>query len=299
MSGSSIIFSCEGADHEIALTAEPGSETLRQLFAWLPAETTIHCAKIAGCHIYWPSPILARLEGGTDIHTLPPGSFLYYPDRQYLELIYDTLQAEKASVTHLGRLVGEIGWLREYAERQRREAGGTVFSATLRLAGDAPAAAPAPADEAAGGDACWTRLCRRRQAVWQAEPDEIGRMLDNRGHNIPFGPLMTADGYFRFAQESLWQLWNAPARFSDDGRRAAAINAMELAIARVGHFCHLADSEAFFADAIEIVEAGTVPLDDLLCEVILYASKMSNWVDSHVPWYAANEITRAALGRPD
>lgn len=54
-----LLFTCEGRDHEIALVERPGFETLRQLRAWLPAEATIHSARIAGFHIYWPSPSLA------------------------------------------------------------------------------------------------------------------------------------------------------------------------------------------------------------------------------------------------
>lgn len=290
-----LIFSCEGRDHEIALVDRPGSGTLAQLAAWLPATTTIHCAKIAGCHIYWPSPILAPLEEGTDIHRLPPGSFLYYPDRQYLEIIYDELQAETAAVTYLGQLQGDIGWLREFATRQRRAAGGRVFTAELRIKGAMPLAPPPIPSE----DTPWNRIRRARRAVWLAEPDEITQMLARSGHNIPFGPMATADGYFRFVQESLWQIWSEPEAFDDAARRAISINSLRLGIARIGHYCHLSASEAVLTDAIAVVEQRDVPLQDLLGEIILYCSRMSNWVDAHIPWYDANELTKRALGRSD
>lgn len=290
-----LIFSCEGQDYEIDLIDRPASPTLAQLAAWLPASTTIHCAKIAGCHIYWPSPILADLEEGTDIHRLPPGSFLYYPDRQYLEVIYDELQAETAAVTLLGRLKGDVGWLRDYATRQRREAGSQPFTARLWLK-DSP---PAPAPELPADDSPFSRIRRARHAVWQAEPAEIAALLARTGHNIPFGPMATADGYFRFVQESLWQIWAKPALYGDSARRAIAINTLTLGIARIGHYCHLDASEAVFHDAIAEVGAAEVPLQDLLAEVILYCSRMSNWVDSHIPWFAANELTKRALGRKD
>lgn len=289
-----LIFSCEGQDHEIALIDRPGS-TLTQLMAWLPATTTIHCAKIAGCHIYWPSPILADLEEGTDIHRLAPGSFLYYPDRQYLEIIYDELQAETASVTLLGQLQGDIGWLRDYATRQRREAGAKVFTATLRLKD----AAPTVPVIIPSGETPWDRVRRARHAVWQSEPIEVATMLAKKGHNIPFGPMATADGYFRFVQESLWQIWAKPDLYGDAARRAIAVNSMLLGISRIGHYCHLAESEAFLHDAITVIEAGQVPLQDLLAEVIFYCSRMSNWVDAHIPWFPANELTKRTLGRTD
>lgn len=291
----SLIFSCEGQDHEIALVDRPASETLRQLKSWMPAEISIHCAKIAGCHIYWPSPILAHLEDATDIHDLPPGSFLYYPDRQYLEIIYDELQAETAAVTYLGRLQGDVEWLREFAARQRKEAGSKVFMASLRLEDSTP---DSPLDVPEGDDP-WSRIQRMRRNVWKAEPEEVARLLAGKGHNIPLGPMATADGYFRFVQESLWQLWNKPDRFSDAARRAATINALELGIARIGHYCHLSESEALLQDAIACVIAAKVPLQDLLAEVIFYCSRMSNWIDLHIPWFPANELTKKSLGRND
>ena len=290
-----LIFTCEGQDHEIELIDRPNSPTLKQLNAWLPATTTIHCAKIAGCHIYWPSPILAALEEGTDIHRLKPGSFLYYPDRQYLEIIYDELQAEKASVTLLGRLKGDVEWLRDYAERQRRESGSKPFTASLRIknaVADAVHPLPDP-------DTPWSRIRRARQEAWAAEPAEIANLLARTGHNIPFGPMATADGYFRFVQESLWQIWSKPERFDELTRRSITINSLELGISRIGHYCHLSESEALMQDAIAVVEAAEVPLQDLLAEVILYCSRMSNWVDAHIPWFPANELTKRALGRTD
>lgn len=290
-----LIFNCEGQDHEIELIDRPASPTLAQLTAWLPATTTIHCAKIAGCHIYWPSPILADLEEATDIHRLPPGSFLYYPDRQYLEIIYDELQAETAAVTHLGKLTGDVTWLRDYASRQRRQAGSKPFTASLRLK-DAPAAPQSALPEP---DTAWHRIQRVRRLAWQAEPAEIATLLANSGHNIPFGPMATADGYFRFVQESLWQIWAKPDAYGDTARRAIALNSMQLGISRIGHYCHLSQSEAFLLDAIEVVNAAEVPLQDLLAEVVLYCSRMSNWVDAHIPWFPANELTKRSLGRTD
>ncbi len=289
-----LIFSCEGKEHEIILEDNPGSETLKQLKAWLPAEITIHCAKIAGCHIYWPSPLLAQLEKATDIHSLEPGSFLYYPDRQYLEIIYDKLQAESASVTYLGRLKGDVEWLREFATRQRREAGSKVFTARLSIVGSPTVPAPAhlPHEQL-------NSLRNRRLAVWQNEPGEVATLLANTGHNIPLGPTATADGYFRFVQESLWQLWVRPEQYSDAEKRVAAINSLELGISRIGHYCHLVDSEKFMQDAIVCLKDSRIDLQQTLTEVILYCSRMSNWMDLHIPWFAANEITKKALGRQD
>ncbi len=290
-----LIFRSEGQDLAIDLSPGQGTETLKQLLNWVPAEITIHCAKIAGCHIYWPSPILARLEKGMDIHTLKPGAFLYYPDRQYLEIIYDELQAETAAVTYLGQLKGGVDRLRDFATDQRREAGTKVFKAELMLT-NAP---PKPTRSGPEGNTPWVRIQRARRSVWAEEPEEIRSMLARSGHNIPFGPMATADGYFRTVQESLWQLWNTPDRFPDAARRVAAINAIELGIARLGHYCHLTESQNVLEDAVNVIDAGVVPLQELFTEIILYCSRMSNWVDIHIPWYPANELTKRCLGRND
>lgn len=164
-----LIFRCEDADLTIDLTAGQGTEAIRQLMDWVPASITIHSAKIAGCHIYWPSPILARLEMAQDIHKLEPGAFLYYPDRQYLEIIYDELQAETAAVTHLGQLTDGVDWLRDFATRQRQEAGTKLFTAQLDIPGK-PAAGLGVTLE---GDTPWARIVRARKSVWMDEPQEI------------------------------------------------------------------------------------------------------------------------------
>ncbi len=287
-----LTFSLGGQDHQIELIDDPTSETLAQLKAWVPADITLHSAKIAGCHIYWPTPILARLERGQDIHAMPPGSFLYYPDRQYCEIIYDALQAETASVTVLGRLKGDIGWLRDFADHHRRRAGFEIH--TARLSMDGVSASPPPAF---GNATPWDRIRQARRDVWAAEPAEIGRLISGEGLNIPFGPMATADGYFRAVQESLWQLWVRPDRFDAPARRAAAVNALDLGIGRIGHFCHMSASQAVMEDGIAAVADDALPLQDVLAELILYAGRMSSWVDLRIPWYEANELTKRALGR--
>ena len=288
-----LMFHCEGVDHEIALDDSHAPETLALVLDWLPAEVTIHCAKIAGCHIYWPTPVLARLEGGTDIHALPPGSFLYYPDRQYLELTYDALQAETVSVNVLGRLSGDVEWLREFADRQRRDSGRRIHTARVGVAGAAPGAPPA----GPVGEDPWSRLRRARLAAWAAEPAEVGALLARDGLNIPFGPLVTAEGAFRHTHELLWRLWNAPRRHDDATRSAIAVAMLELAIGRVADFCHMTEAGAVLGCGVECLVSRTAPVDEVLAELVLYCARLSAWLDLHMPWWSANQLTLQMLGR--
>lgn len=292
-----LTFTCAGETHRIALDEECDDAILGALSAWLPAEVTIHCAKIAGSHIYWPSPILARPEARTDIHTLPPGSLLYYPERQYLEIVYDALQAEKVSVVPVGKLLGDIAWLRDFADRQRRQSGFVIETGTLSFEASPDGEPNRSADVKAGDDTtAWGRIQTARRAVWAREPAELLTLYANRGLNLPYGAMMTAEGYFRTTQETLWRVWSAPEWFSDAQRRAIAVSACELAITRVGHFCHLNESAKVFEDGITVIEEQDVPLDDVLAELIRFAGRMSNWIDVRIPWFEINEVTKRALG---
>ncbi len=288
-----MIFRCEGTDYRIALDATCAPRAVAQLKTLLPQAITIHCAKIAGCHIYWPSPLLARLETETDIHKLAPGTFLYWPDRQYLEIIYDELQAETAAVSVLGRLEGDIGWLKAYADRQRREHGSKVFTAWIGLEGVAGSTlAPLPE----GRDPL-SKLRRARLEAWRGEPPEVATLLAREGLNIPFGPLVTAEGAFRHTHEITWRLWNDQQRWSELEKRQIAIATIELAIARIAGFAQMQASGTHLGEAIAALWDDTVPVGDALAETVLYCGRMSGWLDLHMPWWPANELTKEALGR--
>ncbi len=286
-----LIFTCDGVPHEIALTDEFAPRTLAGLKEILPTRITIHCAKIAGCHIYWHSPVLALLEKGADIHSLPPGAFLYYPDRQYFEITYDALQAETASVNLVGHFKGDLGWLRDFAERHRRESGGPVTYATLELADAPPAAGPARPE----GDTPWDRLRRARADVWDTEPADVRKLLRRDGLNIPFGPLMTAESYMRVTHELLWRLWANKSGLDAAERRAAAINALELAVARVAGYCQMEETGARLGDAITCLSDPALPVEDVLAETLRYCARMAGWLDLQVPWWRANELAKESL----
>lgn len=286
-----LIFKVDGIEHEIELIDTHAPRTLARLLETLPATVDIHCAKIAGSHIMWPVPFVERVEKASDVLTMPPGAFFFWPERQYLEITYDALQAETAAVSYLGRLKGDVAWLREYAERQRREQGRDTFTAEVFLrGGKAAAATPKPA-----GDDAWTRIRSARLEAWDAQPSDVQALLDRRGLNVPFGPLSMAEGELRKLHELLWRLWNEPARRSDAEKAVIAAFALEAAITRVGGFCHMLDTAAILQDGIACLEGKVAPVEDVLVELILYTGRMAAWLDLHICWWPMNELTLDVL----
>jgi hypothetical protein len=289
-----LIFTVEGVEHEIALDGSQSPRTLARTIAALPARVDIHCAKIAGSHIMWPVPFVERGENAADVLSLPPGAFFFWPERQYMEITYAALQAETAAVSYLGQLTGDVAWLRDYADRQRRGQGRAIFTAEISVAGGG--AAPAPA--AVKGSGAWRRLQEARRAAWREAPADVAALLARRGLNAPFGPLSVAEGELRKLHELLWRLWNEqPARAEAETVGIAAFT-VEAAIARVAGFCHMAATAAILHDGIACLREKTAPLDDVLVELILYAGRMAGWLDLHICWWPMNELTLAALGEP-
>jgi hypothetical protein len=294
-----LIFRCDGADHPIALTDACAPRTLDALRAWLPAEVTIHCAKIAGCHIYWPSPILEPLEQGTDIHSLPPGAFLYYPDRQYIEITYDALQAETAAVTMLGQFRGDLEWLRGFADRQRQEHGRHIFTARLLLPDQdgQPLKPPDGPTDPAGQTTPRDRLAAGRRAAWAGQPREIDAFLRRDGLNIPLGPTVTAEGEFRRTQELMWRLWRNPKGLDDATRALVACETLDLTLARVVGYCHLREAGSVLSAGRDALRERDADVGAVLGELTVYCGRMAAWLDLHIPWWEANEVMRRNQGR--
>ncbi|MFM8991208.1 MAG: hypothetical protein ACKOUS_16675, partial [Alphaproteobacteria bacterium] len=217
----------------IALDAGRAPRTAAALLASLPAEIDLHCAKIAGNHILWHAPFVVDAEATGDVMQVPPGGLLYWPERQFLELVFDALQAESAQVTHLGGLEAGVDALRALGRRVQERQGRDALRARLSLAG-AGTATPSPPAPMPPGLAA---LVAAREAIWRAPPAEIAEMMARRGVMLPAGPLVYAEGYARALHETLWRL-RAEAAAGDHAFAArAGVLALRLAVARVGGFC--------------------------------------------------------------
>ena len=285
-----LIFRVDGVGHQIALEPSHAPKTLAKVIAALPAKVDVHCAKIAGSHIMWPVPVVERAEKASDVLAMPPGAFFFWPERQYLEITYDALQAETAAVSYLGRLTDDMGWLREYADRQRRTQGREVFTAEIFMAEGRPVPSSAPI----AGTGAWARLQDARRRAWQNQPPDVQALLDRRGLNLPFGPLAMAEAELRKLHELIWRLWNEAERRSDPDKISIATFALEAAITRVGGFCHMLSTAAVLQDGIECLTNRQVPIEEALVELIFFVGRMAAWLDLYICWWPMNEITLAA-----
>jgi hypothetical protein len=272
----------------ILLETARAPRTAAALLASLPDRIDIHCAKIAGNHILWHAPFVVDAEATGDVMQVPPGGFLYWPERQFLELVFDALQAESAQVTLLGRLESGVEDLRALGRRVQARQGHETLWAQLLSRDTPPTAAPMPSDPAL------TEIVAARRAIWRAPPSEIATLMARRGVMLPAGPLVYAEGYARHLHETLWRL-RAIARAGDVPFAVrAGGEALGLAVARIAGFCHLLEAGAVLERIAASLRARPDLAATILDEAILYAGRLAAWLDGRIAWNDITEATRAA-----
>lgn len=272
----------------IACDTARAPRTLSALAATLPTALQLHTPKIAGQHIYWHAPFVEDAEGGVDVMEAQPGAFLYWPARQFLELIFAPLQAETAEVTLLGQIEGGLPELQALGLRLREQHGRRLFAGNLVPVEGVPAPEPRSSQVPA-------ELVAIRQKLWSASPADIEALLASRATMHPAGPLFLAESEARILHELLW--WVRGGLVKEEpriSRRIAAVSCNKAAT-RLRDFCHLGESAA----AIFALEAAfgrdEIPLAALIDEAILCAGRLAAWLDLRIPWSAINAATRAAL----
>lgn len=292
MSNKVLTFFSEGVEHYINIDHSYSPNTIQALLDCLPLKVGIHCAKIAGSQIMWPVPFVQRTEKAIDVMTMPPGAFFYWPERQYLMLTYDELQAESAQINMLGQLEGDLDWLRKLAEDNRREQGQKLF--TARLTADHHSNKPLQKVSSSAEDAM-SRLRLARISCWQKEPESVQKLLDRKGLMIPFGPLSLAESEMRKLHELLWRLWNDQNQYSNVEKTTIAIFTLEAAITRVKGFCHMDSVGEVLSDGVECLVRKVEAVAVVLEELILYCGRIAAWLDLHICWWRMNEITLQSI----
>lgn len=267
------------------------TRTRRALLAALPCPVDLHTARIAGRHLLWHAPFAVPLEAAEAVTELPPGTFLYWPDRQLLELLYGPLQAERASVTVLGRLDGPIEPLAALGARILLEQGRRPFRGRLALVeGEPPAVPPGAPDRPA-----LAALRVAREALWTAPPAELDRLLARRGLILPAGPLLMAESEARKLQELLWALLPLAQRDpASTGPAAATLLAQ--AEARLADLCGLVESARILGQGRAALAVEPDLAAALLEELVLVAGRLAGWLDERIPWDALNH---AVVGAAD
>jgi hypothetical protein len=286
-----LILSAEGVTVEIGLDVAATPRTIAALLTSLPLKVDLHCAKIAGDQILWPVPVLQPLESARDIQGAAPGAFIYYPKRQFLEIMFGPLQEESASVTILGGARGDLSALKKLGETVQADHGWRIVWGELSAKpGDWQTALPAaPAGPKLSASCSAAR--KLRNAAWQGVPAEFERLRARRGVMIPLGPLFYAESETRKLHENLWLLRDErEARF----KSGAAALLLRGAAGMLEGFLGLHDTAkglAVMADAI-----GQEPTDTsaLLDEAILYVGRLSHWLDLYFPWRKLNAVAEAA-----
>ena len=272
----------------IACDTARAPRTLAAIAATLPTALQLHTPKIAGQHIYWHAPFVEDAEGGVDVMEAQPGAFLYWPARQFLELIFAPLQAETAEVTLLGRIEGGLPELQALGLRLREQHGRRLFAGNLVAVEGVRAPEPRPSQIPA-------ELLALRQKLWNASPADIEALLASRATMHPAGPLFLAESEARILHELLWWVRGSLATEEPPISCRIAAVACNKAATRLRDFCHLGESAATIFALEAAFGRDDIPLAALVDEAILCAGRLAAWLDLRIPWSAVNTATRSAL----
>lgn len=289
MSATRLEFKTATVELVIECDAARAPKTVAALVGSLPCTVDLHTPKIGGYHIYWHAPFVCDLEQPSDVMSAVAGAFLYWPERQFLELVYAPLQAETAEVTLLGTVVEGFEKLATFAAELRVSQGRKAHYATMRQVD----ARPGAASESSASDGP-QKLVAARKAVWQTCPTEIQRLLQSRDIMHPAGPLFMAEGELRVLHETLWKCRIDWKTEEAGPSRAIAAFTTRRAAARLRDFCRLHES----AEVLECVAAfladPRVPAGAVFDEAILICGRLSAWLDLNIPWNDVNEAVRGA-----
>ena len=285
----SLFLTAEGERIEIVLDLKTSPNTIAALIATLPARLDLHCAKIAGDQILWPTPVLLPLENPRDIQNSKPGAFIYYPKRQFLEIMFGPLQDETANVTILGQ-ASDVAALKRLGAKVQANQGWKTTWAELSAGPDDGWRAKLPKVDAGAQSATLTKLRALRDKAWKNPPAEYARMRARRGVMLPLGPLVFAESELRKLHENLWLF-----RERGDAKLTAQATPMLVrgAASLLDNFLGLHDSAKDLEAFATALEGGN---DDaaVLDETIRTVGRLSHWLDLDFPWVKLNAVAEEA-----
>ena len=286
---------------EIELDFDSAPRTVAALISCLPARVDLHCAKVAGDQLLFSLPVVVPSENPRSIQETDPGVLIYYPARQFFEIMFGGLTDEEAIVTVIGKVAGDLGPIRRVGEALQRSHGWSISWANLTVD-------PMPATHVRGGEPPGSAAVRElrglREQVWRARPDEIPHLMSHRSATLPLGPLVFAESEVRKLQENLWALRE---RVSAPGQRAlpggaearafvADVGAMLLATSAklIAGYSGLHDASATLERAACLMTEQPDESLGLLDEALLISGRLAGWLDLCLPWQRLNEVTAQA-----
>lgn len=278
-------------NYDITCDEARAPRTLARLAGCLPYPLQLHTPKIAGSHIYWDGPFVEDAEGGVDIHSAKPGAFLYWPVRQFVEIIYAPLQAETASVTLLGHYDGPVERIEEMAKRLREQQGVRLFDGQLSildLGGITPTESVNDASLPAG-------LIAARDRVWASCPSDISQLRDSRALMHPAGPVFLAESEARVLHEMGWWLRERLATDDERDLRYSGALTVNKCATRLRDFCHMSTTANALFELEAAYKNAEVKLAPLVELHILLAGRIAAWCDLLIPWNPVNEAFREAM----
>lgn len=284
-----LAFDCDGRRWPIDADPSRAPRTLAALAACLPLELQLHTPKIAGGHIYWHAPFVEPAEGTMDVMQVPPGAFIYWPVRQFLEITFAPLQAETARITLLGHLGDGLDELAALGAALRQGQGRRRFDGRLSLAEPVPVRPQEKADAGLPAE-----LVAERERLWAACPAEIQAILDSRAIMHPAGPLFMAEGELRVLHETLWRIRERHGADPEAMLRFAAALACGKAAACLHDLCHLTETAQLLRQLEAAFGQADWPFLAMNDEAILMAGRLAAWLDLLIPWSDVNEAIRAA-----
>ncbi|MEM6664876.1 MAG: hypothetical protein AAF638_00575 [Pseudomonadota bacterium] len=290
-----LLFTFDEFTVPIDLSAGQAPRTTAALIATLPQRIDLHCAKVAGKHIFWHGAFLEAPEPTMDVMEAPPGAFMYWPERQFVELTFGPLQSESAAVIYLGQALADASTLEGIGNRVITEQGHRILWADLVVDGlvvdglvvDGEDNGVAANPDDAGPEAV-SRLRDMRKALWAGLPEEVSDLVSRNGLIIPYGPMVLAESEARKLQENALPLWYAACNGEMDFSARAGQLLIRGAKARLVGLCHLGGAGALLDEADRLL--GDYP--DLaaatLKELILAMGRLAGWLDGQLPW---NDLT--------
>jgi hypothetical protein len=194
-------------DAGFQIELDPGCPTA--LAHWLckrsPLSTRVHPSSVVGNMFYLLSDcVLPDCEPDVDVNVVEPGTWVYWPNRQFIEFIYGTLEKEDTSVVIVGTTTAGLAELVTEAEKNASDRQSIL---TLRWAGAAPAFQEKKYPPLAYEENRVVQLVRSAaEDWWGSEPDFITGLASKDDVVKARGGLALVESIASRHQELMWQV---------------------------------------------------------------------------------------------